>query len=101
MNIFEEIGRRVFASRERKVVYIEENIERWRLEGRLLHEIRKKLRLSREKMSQYIGCADSVLKRFEEGLYIKRRKVIFNSYVTALKYIVTRDMSAINGLRRQ
>ena len=100
MKLTEKIGANVLAAQKRRVSLIEDNFEKWKQEGHLFQQLRNKLRVSRKQIKQCIGCADSVLKRLEEGLYVKRRNVIVNSYITALRYIAQRDFNALGKLVR-
>lgn len=94
----EKIGANVLAVQEKRKQEIKKNSKKWKQEGNRLRKIREKLRISRNQVKKHVGCADSVLKRLEEGEFVKRRNVIVQSYITALNYLALRGISALESL---
>ncbi len=98
MKLTEKIGADVLAALEKRKLEIKKNSKFWKQEGSRLRKIREKLRISRNQVKKHVGCADSVLKRLEEGEFIKRRNVIVQSYKTSLNLIALRGISALESL---
>ena len=78
------IGRNVIASQERQREYVAANTKLWQETGARFRALRENFHVSRADFCKLIGICEKTLARFENGLNVKSRKIIENSYMTAL-----------------
>lgn len=78
------IGRNVIASQERQREFVAANTKLWQENGARFRALRENFHVSRADFCKLIGICEKTLARFEHGLNVKSRKIIENSYMTAL-----------------
>lgn len=94
----EIIGRRVLANQEKRRQRNAEMYNTWLAEGQQFKTAREQADISQVEVSKAIGADESVIRRFEIGLFVMRRPVIKASYVLALEAITLRRLNTINAL---
>ena len=94
----EIIGRRVLANQEKRRQRNAEMYNTWLAEGQQFKTAREQADISQVEVSKAIGANESVIRRFETGLFVMRRPVIKASYVLALEAITLRRLNIINAL---
>lgn len=92
------IGSRVRLHQEEQRRHNEAMYPVWKNEGQLFKAAREHSAISQVEISQNIGADESVIRRFERGLYVKRRPVVQASYKLALETINRRRLSFIEAL---
>ena len=96
--LYETIGRRVIANQEKRRQRNSQMYNAWLAEGQQFKSTREQVAISQAEVSKAIGADESVIRRFENGLFVMRRPVIKASYVLALEAITLRRLNIINAL---
>lgn len=94
----EIIGRRVLANQEKRRQRNAEMYNTWLAEGQQFKTAREQADISQVEVSKAIGADESVIRRFETGLFVKRRPVIKASYSLALEAITLRRLNVVSAL---
>lgn len=94
----EIIGRRVLANQEKRRQRNAQMYNTWLAEGQQFKLAREQADISQVEVSKAIRADESVIRRFETGLFVMRRPVIKASYVLALEAITLRRLNIINAL---
>lgn len=94
----EIIGRRVLANQEKRRQRNAEMYNTWLAEGQQFKTAREQADISQVEVSKAIGADESVIRRFETGLFVMRRPVIKASYVLALEAITLRRLNVVSAL---
>lgn len=94
----EYIGSRVRISQEEHRRRSETMYPTWLSEGQKFKATREHSAISQAEVSKNIGADESVIRRFENGLYVKRRPVIKASYKLALEIISRRRLNIVEAL---
>lgn len=94
----EIIGRRVLANQEKRRQRNAEMYNTWLAEGQQFKTAREQADISQVEVSKAIGADESVIRRFETGLFVMRRPVIKASYVLALEAITLRRLNIVSAL---
>lgn len=95
---YEQIGRSVIANQEARRQTNAQMFPVWHAEGQSFKLVREKANISQSEISRAIGADESVIRRFEQGLFVKRRPVIKASYSLALETITLRRLQFIHSL---
>ena len=95
---FEKIGKGVVAAQEKRRQLNAQMHETWLAEGQQHKTVREKTNISQSEISRAIGADESVIRRFEQGLYVKRRPVITASYKLALENISLKRLNIVSSL---
>ena len=96
--LYENIGRRVLASQEKRRQRNAQMYNTWLAEGQQFKLAREQVAISQVEVSKAIGADESVIRRFETGLFVKRRPVIKASYSLALEAITLRRLNVVSAL---
>ena len=56
----------------------------------IVRKVRLGLSISMKEVSRYLGCSDHVIARFEQGLPVKRRRLIEHGFRVVMEYIQLR-----------
>lgn len=94
----EFVGERVLEWQHRIEQEKIDNAETWLDAGRSFKSVRNRLAVSQKTIASMVGCAESVISRFEHGKYIKKRKIITKGYEMALKLIDAQRTIALSKL---
>lgn len=95
---YEQIGRRVIANQEARRQINSQMFPVWHAEGQSFKLVRENANISQAEISKAIGADESVIRRFEKGLFVKRRPVIKATYGLALETISLRRLNVIHSL---
>lgn len=94
----EYVGRRVRENQEKQRQKKSQMATTWLSEGQQFKTAREKSLISQAEVSKNIGADESVIRRFENGLYVKRRPVIKATYQLALETILLRRLNVVKAL---
>lgn len=94
----ETIGRRVLANQEKRRQRNSQMYNTWLAEGQQFKSAREQVAISQAEVSKAIKADESVIRRFENGLFVMRRPVIKAAYTLALENITLRRLNIINAL---
>ena len=83
----EELGKRVKHSFERYQQYIEQHRSEWEEKGKLFRHERERRNVSRVDISKLIGISPQTLYNLEKGKSVRSRKMMEQSFKTAISYI--------------
>lgn len=89
------IGRNVLASQDRQRELVATNAKLWSETGARFRALRENFHVSRADFCKLIGICEKTLARFEKGLNVKSRKIIENSYMTALHKVMLQQQVAL------
>ena len=89
------IGRNVLASQDRQRELVATNTKLWQETGARFRALRENFHVSRADFCKLIGICEKTLARFEHGLNVKSRKIIENSYMTALHKVMLQQQVAL------
>lgn len=89
------IGRNVLASQDRQRELVATNAKLWQETGARFRALRENFHVSRADFCKLIGICEKTLARFENGLNVKSRKIIENSYMTALHKVMLQQQVAL------
>lgn len=81
------IGEKVIENQEAQRLYNKLNHDDWVREGETLRQARLALKITLKEMAQHMGCCTKTVSRLETGKPVKRRTMVYNSYMTTLRYI--------------
>ena len=95
---FERIGRGVVAGQEKRRQTNAKMHDTWLAEGKQYKTVRETLDVSQAKISNAINADKSVIRRFERGLYIRRRPVVTAAYELALENISLKRLNVVSSL---
>ena len=95
---FEKIGRGVVAGQEKRRQLNAQMHDTWHAEGQHYKTVREKLSISQSEVSNAIKADESVIRRFENGLYVKRRPVVKAAYKLALENISLKRLNVVSSL---
>lgn len=95
---YESIGRRVVASQEKRRQINNQMHNAWLAEGQQHKTVRENLAISQAEISKAIKADESVIRRFERGLFVKRRPVIKAAYTLALENICLKRLNTVSSL---
>lgn len=95
---YEQIGRSVIAKQEARRQTNAQMFPIWHAEGQSFKLVRENANISQAEISKAIGADESVIRRFENGLFVKRRPVIKATYGLALETISLRRLNVIHSL---
>ena len=95
---YESIGRRVVASQEKRRQINDQMHNAWLAEGQQHKTVRENVAISQTEISKAINADESVIRRFERGLFVKRRPVIKAAYEIAIENICLKRLNIISSL---
>lgn len=81
------IGEKVLENQEAQREFNELNHDDWVREGEALRQARLALKITLKEMAQHMGCCAKTVSRLETGKPVKRRNMVYSSYITTLKYL--------------
>lgn len=84
-----ELGARVKAGIIKHQQKIEINTPQWQETGRQYKQMRKDLNITQKQISKYVGVSTQVVAKFEKGKSVRSRKMLQQSYSTAMTLIQT------------
>lgn len=86
-----------FKVNEEKIkAYIERNTPLWQQTGAVIKKAREQLSISKKALAQAAGICVKTLTKLENGLYIRRFKVVSKSCLNALKMLGYEAKERIN-----
>lgn len=83
----EIIGEKVIEHQNAQRVVNEKKHDDWIREGEVLRQARLALKITLKETAQHMGCCTKTVARLEKGKPVKRRNMVYNSYLTTLRYI--------------
>lgn len=80
-----------------KACFIQQNQQKWQIEGGGLRLTREKLGISRAEVARMTSFSTATLAKFKNGEPIMNRKYLISSYRMVLDYIIQKLVGKINS----
>lgn len=93
----EELGAILKANHEKYLERVALLTPQWIHEGLKLKKIRKHLNITQKEISENVGVSSQVVAKLEKGKPVRSRKMLKQSYQTALKCIQLQRSKIINN----
>lgn len=93
----EELGARIKANHEKYLERVALQTPQWIHEGLKLKEIRERLNITQKEISENVGVSSQVVAKLEKGKPVRSRKMLKQSYQTALKFIQLQRSNIVNN----
>ena len=69
----------------------------WQKEGQAYRDVRKKLKITQEAISENIGACVAVVSKFERGKYVRSRNLVTHAYNLAMERIQNERNEIMEG----
>lgn len=95
----EEIGARVRRNMEKHRAYVEAHTPIWQKEGAIMQATRTGMGITQCEVSELIGVSTQTLRKLERGQSVRSRKMMKQSYETAIDFINMKRTLSLKQLK--
>lgn len=95
----EELGAKVRWNMEKRREYVAQQTPFWQKEGALMQATRTGMGISQREVSEMIGVSTQTLRKLERGQSVRSRKMMKQSYETAIDFINLKRTLSLEQLK--
>lgn len=95
----EELGAKVRWNIEKRREYVAQQTPFWQKEGALMQATRTGIGISQREVSEMIGVSTQTLRKLERGQSVRSRKMMKQSYETAIDFINLKRTLSLQQLK--